>query len=59
MTVKLNDKLVVDDVVLENYWDNEQPLPAKGALELQNHGNPLWFRNLYVREIGEASDSAK
>lgn len=51
VTVKLNDKLVVDDVTLENYWNEEKPIPARGQIELQNHGNKLWFRNLFIREI--------
>ncbi len=51
VTVKLNDQLVVDNVPLENYWEPGQPLPATGSIELQNHGNNLWFRNIYVREL--------
>jgi hypothetical protein len=50
-TVYLNDKRVVDDTVLENYWEREKPIYPSGQIELQAHGNPLWFRNLYVREI--------
>jgi len=51
VTVYLNDKLVVDNVTLENYWDRKQPIFPKEQIELQNHGGPLWFRNLYIREI--------
>ncbi len=51
VTVKLNDQLVVDDVPLENYWEPGKPLPATGTIELQNHGNNLWFRNVYLREL--------
>lgn len=51
VTVYLNDKRVVDNVVLENYWDRAKPIYPTGQLELQAHGNPLWFRNVYVREI--------
>lgn len=51
VTVKLNDQLVVDDVVMENYWEPNQPIYDHGAIELQNHGGPLWFRNIYVREL--------
>jgi HEAT repeat protein len=51
VTVYLNDKRVVDDAVLENYWERDKPIYASGQLELQAHGNPLWFRNLFVREI--------
>jgi hypothetical protein len=49
--VKLNDQLVVDGVVLENYWDRNQPIFPTGQIELQNHGNTLWFKNVYVKEL--------
>jgi hypothetical protein len=50
--VWLNDKLVVDGAVMENYWDREQPLPAKGPIMLQTHGGEIRWRNIFVREIG-------
>lgn len=51
VTVKLNDTVVVDNVVLENFWDYKQPLFSTGQIELQNHGNTLYFKNIYLREI--------
>ena len=51
VTVKLNGKLVVDNVVLENFWDRSRPIFAKGQIELQNHGNTLYFRNIFIREL--------
>jgi hypothetical protein len=51
VTVKLNGKLVVDNVTLENYWERGKPIYATGPIELQNHGNTLWFKNIYVREL--------
>jgi HEAT repeat protein len=51
VTVYLNDRRVVDNVVLENYWEREKPIYPTGPIELQAHGNPLWFRNVFVREI--------
>ncbi|MCA9039834.1 MAG: DUF1080 domain-containing protein [Planctomycetaceae bacterium] len=52
VTIYLNDKLVADDVVLENYWKKDgSPVIEKGAIELQNHGNTLYFRNIYVKEL--------
>jgi len=49
--VWLNDQLVVDNVVLENYWDRAKPIYPTGQIELQNHGNPLWFKNIYIKEL--------
>jgi hypothetical protein len=49
--VKLNGEMVVDGVPLENYWDRKKPLPSTGQIELQNHGNTLWFKNLYIKEL--------
>ncbi len=50
--VWLNDKLVVDGNVMENYYDRTKPLPAKGPIMLQTHGGEIRWRNLKVREIG-------
>jgi len=51
VTVKLNGKLVVDEVVLENYWERDKPIYRTGQIELQNHGNTLYFRNIFIREL--------
>jgi type 1 glutamine amidotransferase len=51
VSVTLNGKLVVDNTVLENYSNEKQPLDPVGQIELQAHGNPLYFRNIYIREI--------
>ncbi len=51
VTVKLNGELVVDKAKLPNYFDRGKPLPATGPIELQYHGDPLWFRNIYVKEL--------
>lgn len=51
ITIKLNDKLVVDNVVFENYWERDKPIYPKGPIELQDHGNTLWFKNIYLREL--------
>lgn len=54
VTVYLNDKLVVDNVVLENYWERENPIYLTGQIELQNHGSQLWFKNIYLRQLPSA-----
>jgi hypothetical protein len=51
VSVWLNGVLVVDTVTLENYWDRKQPIFSKGQIELQNHGNTLYFKNVFLREI--------
>ena len=63
VTVRLNDKLVVDNTVLENYWNREEPLLPTGPIELQSHGDELRFRNIFIRELEKndednASDEA-
>lgn len=51
VTVKLNGKLVVDNVVMENYWDRKQPIFPREQIEMQAHGSRTWFRDIYIREI--------
>jgi HEAT repeat protein len=51
MTVRLNGQLVVDNVILENYWDRSLPIFPKEQLELQAHGTRVEYRDIYVREI--------
>ncbi|MCH8127368.1 DUF1080 domain-containing protein [candidate division KSB1 bacterium] len=51
VTIHLNDLLVVDNVVLENYWERDKPIYATGQIELQTHDSPVYFRNIYIREI--------
>lgn len=47
----LNNELVVDNTTLENYWERDKPIYPTGSIELQNHGNNLWFQNIYIREL--------
>jgi hypothetical protein len=51
VTVYLNGELVVDNVILENYWDRKIPIFLKDAIELQAHGNHIVYRNIYVKEL--------
>jgi len=51
VTVYLNNVLVVDNVVMENYWERDKPIYPTGQIELQAHSTPLHFRNIYIREI--------
>jgi hypothetical protein len=49
--VMLNDKLVVDNVVLENFYDRKIPVFRRGPIHLQTHGSETRFDNVFVREI--------
>lgn len=51
VTVYLNNVLVVDNVVMENYWERDKPIYPTGQIELQAHSTTLYFRNIYIREI--------
>jgi len=51
VTVDLNDKRVVDNVVLENYWDRKQPIFSTGLIGLQGHGHEIWFDNIFIRRM--------
>ena len=60
-TVYLNDKLVVSNAVLENFFDRKPaspagqiPLPVAGPIQLQTHGGEIRWRNVFLREIPPA-----
>ena len=60
VTVILNEKLVVDETPLINYWDRKtpidkrKPLRDKGPIQLQTHGGEIRWRNIYVKELQPA-----
>lgn len=57
VSIWLNDQLVVDHAILENYYDKklpadqQRPVPAKGPIQLQTHGGEIRWRNIFLREI--------
>jgi hypothetical protein len=51
VTVYLNGELVTDNVILENYWDRKMPIFAEEQIELQAHGSPVSYRNIYIKEL--------
>lgn len=56
VTVFVNGVLVQDHTVLEGPTGHmgrtkAGPLPAQGQLRLQDHGNPMRFRNIWYREL--------
>ncbi|MDR2954159.1 MAG: DUF1080 domain-containing protein [Prevotella sp.] len=54
VTVMLNGELVVDNIILENYWKRSLPIPAVEQIELQAHGSIVYYRNIYVKELERA-----
>lgn len=56
VSVWLNDALVVDHAIMENYYDRATPVPESGPIQLQTHGGEIRWRNIFIREIG--SDEA-
>ena len=51
VTVILNGKTVVDNVILENYYHRDQPVYSEGPIHLQTHGSETRFRNIFVRRL--------
>ena len=51
VSVWLNGELVTDNVMLENYWDREQPIFPIEQIELQAHGSKVAYRDIFIREI--------
>ncbi|MEY4200373.1 MAG: hypothetical protein RLZZ265_2113 [Verrucomicrobiota bacterium] len=53
VTVYLNDKLVVDNAKLENYYDRKLSVPEKGPIQLQTHGGEIRWRNVFIKELSK------
>ncbi len=51
VTVRLNGILVVDNVVLENYWDRSRPIFPIEQIELQAHGSKVYYRDIYIKRL--------
>jgi hypothetical protein len=60
VSIWLNDQLVVDHAILENYYDKklpkeeQRPAPTHGPIQLQTHGGEIRWRNIFLREIPNA-----
>ncbi len=52
--VWLNNKLVVDGAIWENFWDRKKPIPKTGPIHLQTHGAEIRWRNIKVKELSPA-----
>jgi len=36
---------------MENYWERDKPIYPCGQIELQAHNTPLYFKNIYLKEL--------
>ncbi len=60
VSIWLNEKLVVDHAILENFFDKKkpaterQPILPRGPIQRQTPGSEIRWRNLFLREIGSA-----
>ncbi len=51
VTIFLNDVKIIDDAALAPYGPFSKELPKSGPFELQYHGDNLWFKNIYIKEL--------
>jgi len=52
VTVVFNGETVVDNVIMENYYNRKAPIFREGPIQLQTHGGEISWRNIFIREIG-------
>jgi hypothetical protein len=46
---------VVDDAVMENYWERGKPVYPSGQIELQAHNTPLYFKSIFIRPLNSGA----
>ncbi len=51
VTVWLNGVKVVDDIPLENVFEPGKPIFASEQIELQCHGDPLEWKNIFIKAL--------
>lgn len=52
-SVWMNGEKVVDNAIMENYWDKDRktPLRPEGQIQLQTHGGEIQWRNIFIKEF--------
>ncbi|MEL7267643.1 MAG: DUF1080 domain-containing protein [Planctomycetota bacterium] len=50
-SVWLNEQIVVDHAIMENYWDRNSPLFPEGSIYLQTHGGEIQWKDILVRRL--------
>ncbi|QDV50657.1 3-keto-disaccharide hydrolase [Gimesia fumaroli] len=51
VTVYMNDKLVVDNKKMDNYYEKDQPIYETGPIQLQTHGGEIRFKNVFLKKL--------
>ena len=51
VSIWLNGRLTVNNAPLYNLWEKGAPIPLAEQIELQCHGHPVYFKNLFIREL--------
>jgi hypothetical protein len=57
VSVWLNERLVVDNAVMENYFEKKNPegkrapISARGPIQLQTHGSEIRWKNVFIKEL--------
>lgn len=57
-SVWLNDRLVVDKAIMENFWNRAKPLLPEGPIQLQTHGGEIQWKNIFVKELSNEEATA-
>lgn len=52
-TVWMNGTKVVDNAIMENYWDKDRKIPLRpeGQIQLQTHGGEISWKNIFIKEL--------
>lgn len=57
-SVWLNDRLVVDKAIMENFWNRAKPMLPRGPIQLQTHGGEIQWKNIFVKELSNEEATA-
>ncbi|MCM2373538.1 3-keto-disaccharide hydrolase [Aporhodopirellula aestuarii] len=57
-SVWLNEQLVVDRAIMENFWRRDEPLRRRGPIQLQTHGGEIRWKNITLRPLSTAAANA-
>ncbi len=47
----MNDEPIVENAVMENYFDRSIPIFNRGPIQLQTHGGEIRWRNIFIKDL--------